>query len=252
MRIGRSNANDIVLDDTAVSKRHCKIEVFDNYIRVIDLNSRNGTFVDQSPVKEANITLNRSFGIGNTDFYLKEGDIKEFKISGELSDIFSILTEKKRKTNTIEPKTEESETKYGHFLQDILEKAITCDEFTAFIHSIQADLSSILNKGSLFFINQGEWFTVLNQLQLNESQPLKQLLKDHTETEGSLVYNGTNLYYRILESNTHSAENFLLFLTHQKLPVPRSILDTFLKRERGGQVFYFIHLFFTIWSLNNV
>jgi transcriptional regulator with AAA-type ATPase domain len=230
IRIGRSSANDIALDDTEVSKKHCKIEVFDNYIRVIDLNSRNGTFVEQSPVKQADITLNQSFGIGHTEFYLKAGDLKEFKISAELSDIFSISTGIKRKTDMMELETEESTTKYDRLLQNILEKAITCDDRTAFVNGIQADLSSIIVKGSLFFNNDGEWFTLLDQLQLTQLQSIKQLLKGRTGKQGNLIHRGTTLYYHVFESTARQKENFLLYFSNQKPPVSTTIFNTFLNR----------------------
>jgi serine phosphatase RsbU (regulator of sigma subunit) len=44
--IGRVMPNTIVLEDTAVSRRHCRIELVDEYAVVTDFGSTNGTFVD--------------------------------------------------------------------------------------------------------------------------------------------------------------------------------------------------------------
>jgi pSer/pThr/pTyr-binding forkhead associated (FHA) protein len=41
--IGRSRENDIVLDDSSVSRRHAVVEVAENGATVADLGSRNGT-----------------------------------------------------------------------------------------------------------------------------------------------------------------------------------------------------------------
>ena len=47
--IGRDRDNDIVLDSDSVSRRHAKLEHRDGYFYVIDLDSTNGTFVNDEP-----------------------------------------------------------------------------------------------------------------------------------------------------------------------------------------------------------
>ncbi|MBN2712343.1 MAG: Flp pilus assembly complex ATPase component TadA, partial [Planctomycetes bacterium] len=44
--IGKSGENHLVLDQTAISRRHCRIEVHGNALMVRDTGSRNGTFID--------------------------------------------------------------------------------------------------------------------------------------------------------------------------------------------------------------
>lgn len=51
-RFGRSSANDFVVFDTTVSRFHCEIEVRPDGMWVRDLDSANGTFVDDVPVTE--------------------------------------------------------------------------------------------------------------------------------------------------------------------------------------------------------
>ncbi|MBN2725454.1 MAG: diguanylate cyclase [Deltaproteobacteria bacterium] len=48
--IGRSNACEIVLDEDSVSRKHCKIILTDRAM-VQDLNSTNGTSINDNPVK---------------------------------------------------------------------------------------------------------------------------------------------------------------------------------------------------------
>lgn len=43
--VGRSSENDVVLDDSSVSRRHCILERLENAVSVTDLGSRNGTKV---------------------------------------------------------------------------------------------------------------------------------------------------------------------------------------------------------------
>src|SRR5215475_10171589 len=44
--IGSHQSNDLVLEDPTVSRFHCEIRMTDRGARVVDLDSRNGTFVD--------------------------------------------------------------------------------------------------------------------------------------------------------------------------------------------------------------
>lgn len=46
LTIGRIAACDVVLSDTPVSRKHCKIELVGDSVILTDLDSRNGTFVD--------------------------------------------------------------------------------------------------------------------------------------------------------------------------------------------------------------
>jgi serine phosphatase RsbU (regulator of sigma subunit) len=48
--IGRVPPSDIVLDDSAVSRRHCRLERAGDDVRLTDLGSTNGTFVDGEAV----------------------------------------------------------------------------------------------------------------------------------------------------------------------------------------------------------
>jgi len=51
--IGRTDLADIVIDDTYVSKMHAMIQVYDNAIVLLDLNSTNGTTVNSRVVQKA-------------------------------------------------------------------------------------------------------------------------------------------------------------------------------------------------------
>ena len=46
LKIGRTAPADVVLADSSVSRSHCMVELADNTLRVLDLQSTNGTFVD--------------------------------------------------------------------------------------------------------------------------------------------------------------------------------------------------------------
>lgn len=48
---GRTSQCDIQLDDPSVSRRHCAISFADGVLQVTDLDSANGTFVNERPIK---------------------------------------------------------------------------------------------------------------------------------------------------------------------------------------------------------
>lgn len=49
-RIGRTLPSEIILSDPRISRTHCKLELVAGELRVTDLNSTNGTFVDGAKV----------------------------------------------------------------------------------------------------------------------------------------------------------------------------------------------------------
>jgi DNA-binding NtrC family response regulator len=51
--VGSSRAADIVIHDRAVSARHCAVRALGSGVAIVDLGSRNGTFVGTARVKEA-------------------------------------------------------------------------------------------------------------------------------------------------------------------------------------------------------
>src|SRR5215831_19512809 len=50
--LGRTSPADIVLNDSEVSRAHCRVTVLDDRMLVTDLGSTNGTFLDGVPVSE--------------------------------------------------------------------------------------------------------------------------------------------------------------------------------------------------------
>ena len=50
---GRTAQCDVQIDDPSVSRRHCPIAFTDGLLQVKDLDSANGTFINERPVKEA-------------------------------------------------------------------------------------------------------------------------------------------------------------------------------------------------------
>lgn len=63
--LGRDPANDFPINHPSVSGVHCRLVVGEDAVRVIDLGSTNGTFVDDRPVSEAMLTPAHVMRVGD-------------------------------------------------------------------------------------------------------------------------------------------------------------------------------------------
>ena len=66
--LGRSSKCDIVLNETSVSRLHANIRVHESELLVIDLGSRNGTFVDGVRVRAGAVGRGGVLRFGNVSF----------------------------------------------------------------------------------------------------------------------------------------------------------------------------------------
>ncbi|MBX3180397.1 MAG: sigma 54-dependent Fis family transcriptional regulator [Candidatus Hydrogenedentes bacterium] len=66
--IGRSYRCDIVVDDSTVSRQHCRIEPAENGVRLLDLGSRNPALVDGMPQLDAVLKVGEEFSVGRAVF----------------------------------------------------------------------------------------------------------------------------------------------------------------------------------------
>ena len=61
---GRNPYSDIYLDDVTVSRRHVEFRRESPQVRIVDLDSLNGTFVNRQPVPSAVLANGDEIGIG--------------------------------------------------------------------------------------------------------------------------------------------------------------------------------------------
>ena len=66
--IGREPSNLICVNDTSVSRRHCLIKREGESFRVIDLESYNGTFVNEVPIGEHSLSHGDQISVGTVRF----------------------------------------------------------------------------------------------------------------------------------------------------------------------------------------
>jgi hypothetical protein len=67
-RIGRNPSNDFQVQDISISGTHCEVIVELETVRVRDLNSTNGTFIDEMPVRESLLRDGQTLRLGNCAF----------------------------------------------------------------------------------------------------------------------------------------------------------------------------------------
>jgi pSer/pThr/pTyr-binding forkhead associated (FHA) protein len=83
-RVGRSSTCSFVINDLSVSRFHAEVIVTEEKVRVKDLRSRNGTFVDGVRVEEVEVEPGQSVRFGAAHFHL----IGENQVAGDdLSEI---------------------------------------------------------------------------------------------------------------------------------------------------------------------
>ncbi|MCX7610869.1 MAG: FHA domain-containing protein [Ignavibacterium sp.] len=83
--IGRSQDNDIVLDNIKVSRHHAKLERIGNDWFIEDLGSANKTYINSKPVKRIKINSNDVITIGGIPLLLENLFKSKREISGDVT-----------------------------------------------------------------------------------------------------------------------------------------------------------------------
>jgi ABC-type multidrug transport system ATPase subunit len=92
LRIGRAEDNDVEVDDLSVSRHHAELRNTGDGFEIVDLGSRNGTFLNGSPVFRALVTEQDIIGIGPATFRLVGDELREFLDRGDVSLVARDLT----------------------------------------------------------------------------------------------------------------------------------------------------------------
>jgi transcriptional regulator with GAF, ATPase, and Fis domain len=89
LSIGRAGVNDVCLEDTLVSRRHCGICGDAEQFTIVDFGSQNGTFVNSLPVAEHRLTPGERIEIGGSMFVFARD---EHPLTYSFSDPEQLLT----------------------------------------------------------------------------------------------------------------------------------------------------------------
>ncbi|HWN96149.1 MAG TPA: FHA domain-containing protein [Methylomirabilota bacterium] len=75
-RFGREGENDFLLPHPSVSRQHCEVWLTDDAVLVRDLGSRNGTFVEDERVQEAQVNDGQTLRLGDIEMVLAEAPVR--------------------------------------------------------------------------------------------------------------------------------------------------------------------------------
>lgn len=117
--IGKNKENDVVIFDEYVSGYHCKIEFKDSKFFIKDMQSTNGTFLNQQKVLEAYLQDNAVIEIGQTRFH--------FHLN--------------QKTQTVQP------MKSGNYFFGMISEHPSMKDVFGLIQSLQHSSSTVLIQG---------------------------------------------------------------------------------------------------------
>ncbi|MGD0527782.1 MAG: FHA domain-containing protein, partial [Polyangiaceae bacterium] len=66
VRVGKAPENDLVLSEESVSRHHCEISRVPGGVRIRDLGSTNGTFVEHARITDATTPVGSVVRVGNS------------------------------------------------------------------------------------------------------------------------------------------------------------------------------------------
>jgi pSer/pThr/pTyr-binding forkhead associated (FHA) protein len=70
--VGRARRADFVLDAALVSRLHCRLEAGDEALEVVDLESTNGTFVNDKRVTRAKLVSGDRLRVGRVELEVEQ------------------------------------------------------------------------------------------------------------------------------------------------------------------------------------
>ncbi len=73
--VGRSESCDLIINENFTSSMHAKLIITPLYLRVIDLNSSNGTKVNGESITNAQISHDDTVTFGNTSYYVVDAEV---------------------------------------------------------------------------------------------------------------------------------------------------------------------------------
>ncbi|HEX6446677.1 MAG TPA: FHA domain-containing protein [Streptosporangiales bacterium] len=86
VRLGRAPDNDVVLSDLLVSRHHTEVRrTSQGGFEVVDLGSRNGTYLNGRRVNQAPFTPGDLLSVGHHQFVLQDGRLAEYVDEGRVS-----------------------------------------------------------------------------------------------------------------------------------------------------------------------
>ena len=166
--LGRDPQCDLCIDEEFITWKHAKITCFDDEIKVADLDSKNGVYVENLRTKEAQVSLGESFRIGHLEFFLKFGNPKEFVLSEKTRPLV------KKISNLMVTSREDTKTCLNLFDKTLLltlRLGFTIDHFEEILQWAKISLANTLKTGGLMILcRENNKDRVLSNLNLDEDK----------------------------------------------------------------------------------
>jgi pSer/pThr/pTyr-binding forkhead associated (FHA) protein len=94
--VGRAPTCGIVLPDVSVSRRHAELVVDGELVTIRDLNSRNGTYVDENRIYVSNVSVGQCLRFGGVPFQLaieadKNAELETQSVSEALESVATAI-----------------------------------------------------------------------------------------------------------------------------------------------------------------
>ena len=70
--VGRAPRADFILEAALVSRLHCRLEAAADHLEVVDLDSTNGTFVNDKRISKAKMTSGDRLRIGRVELKVEK------------------------------------------------------------------------------------------------------------------------------------------------------------------------------------
>jgi DNA-binding NarL/FixJ family response regulator len=91
--VGRSSDCDVVVKHDSVSRRHAEILVVESRLVIRDLNSKNGTFVDNEKIHESLILTGQQVRFGHVSFLLSSTSLDANEDNSEMETALCSIAE---------------------------------------------------------------------------------------------------------------------------------------------------------------
>jgi pSer/pThr/pTyr-binding forkhead associated (FHA) protein len=207
INIGRTNDNDIVLENRGVSRRHAMIEFNDNAAVIIDNESLNGTFINNRRITEELLRDNDTITIGKYSL-IYHGEAAREQSAAELDGTMILKTKKQKELVNQDKKDRELVNRMGgtclvgeenaDFSEFQLENNVTTIGKAKFVH-VHAKgfmLSGIQAK----IVKDNEQYTVINLGKKGKTKINGEPIDDHILKNGDILQVGKSVY-RFIEGH---------------------------------------------------
>ena len=92
--IGRGNNNDIIIDNLAVSKEHAAIVKLTDGYGLVDLDSTNGTLLNDKEIRKANLSPQDMITIGKHTLQIRSIDERKASVEDLADKTVKVATPK--------------------------------------------------------------------------------------------------------------------------------------------------------------